>query len=64
MYASKLVMSKVSGSSPLVGSWFCGDLQGKRMSGRTSSVLNYSDRTATRAWQDLYSGHNNTSLTL
>src|SRR5918995_1287548 len=41
---------QVSGSSPLVGSSFCCDLQEKRKSGRTPSSLSYSNRTATRAW--------------
>ena len=41
---------QVSGSSPLVGSSFCCDLQEKRKSGRTRSSPSYSNRTATRAW--------------
>jgi len=39
---------QVSGSSPLVGSLFCFDLQEKRKSGRTRFSLSYSNRTATR----------------
>ena len=51
-YASKLVAGPgVSGSSPLVGFSFCCDLQEKHKSGSTSPSLNYSNRTATRAWQ-------------
>src|SRR5215216_3806039 len=42
-------LEQVSGSSPLVGSLFCCDLQVKRKPGRTRSSLSYSNRTATRA---------------